>query len=231
MLSKFAPLLLLAFSASVAAAATPLIQVTGCNVQHATPNLPSGQTMLTVPSGEIVTNIGLGVGVQNYTCASTGTFTSVGALAELLDISCLFGTPVFGNLTTVAFDIFNASPAVTTQDVINALGGDKIVLGQHYFVTNPFTGSGVSPTFDFRAASKKGDPNAFVIANKTGDIPAPTGSQDIDWLELTGAIGDLAKHVFRIDTKAGQPPSTCTPNAFLSVKYTAQYWFYNSTSS
>lgn len=115
---------------------------------------------------------------------------------------------MFGNLTTVAFDIFNASPAVTTQDVINALGGDKIVLGQHYFVTNPFTGSGVSPTFDFRAASKKGDPNAFVIANKTGDIAAPTGPQDIDWLELTGAIGDLAKHIFRIDTKAGQPPST-----------------------
>ena len=77
MLSKFAPIVLLAFSASATAAATPLIQVTGCNVQHATPNLPSGQTMLTVPSGEIVTNIGLGVGVQNYTCASTGTFTFV----------------------------------------------------------------------------------------------------------------------------------------------------------
>lgn len=117
-------------------------------------------------------------------------------------------TPIFGSLTTDAFDIFNASTAITVNDVIKDLGGSFVVLGQHYFVTNPFTGSGVSPTFDFRAASKKGEADAFVIANKTGDLPAPTGSQDVDWLELTGAIGDLAKHVFRIDTKAGQAPST-----------------------
>lgn len=115
-------------------------------------------------------------------------------------------TPIFGSLTTDAFDIFNASTAITVNDVIKDLGGSFVVLGQHYFVTNPFTGSGVSPTFDFRAASKKGEADAFVIANKTGDLPAPTGSQDVDWLELTGAIGDLAKHVFRIDTKAGQAP-------------------------
>jgi len=227
MLTKLSSVLLLASLAS----ATPVIKFTGCNVQSANPNLPSGQTALTVPPGEVVENIALGVGVQNYTCSSTGTFTSVGAVAELLDISCLFGTSIFSDLTTDAFDIFNASKLITVDDVINALGGFSIVLGQHYFVTNPFTGSGVSPTFDFRAASKKGDPNAFVIANKTGDIAAPTGPQDIDWLELTGAIGDLAKHIFRIDTKAGQPPSSCTPGAAISVKYTAQYWFYNGTSS
>lgn len=75
MLAKLSSVLFLASSAF--AAATPLIQITGCNVQHANPNLPSGQTMLTVPTGEVVTNIGLGVGVQNYTCASTGTFTYV----------------------------------------------------------------------------------------------------------------------------------------------------------
>ena len=120
----------------------------------------------------------------------------------------MYGTPLFDALEVAAFALFNAEKSITVDDVISALGSSYPVLGQHYFVTNPFTGSGVSPTFDFRAASREGDPNAFVIANKTGDIPAPTGSQDVDWLELTGAIGDLAKHVFRLDTKAGQPPSS-----------------------
>jgi len=227
MFSKLSATLLLATLAS----ATPLFKITGCNMPNAKPNLPTNQTALAVPAAETVENIALGVGVQNYTCSSAGTFTSVGAVAELLDISCFVGTQEFGQLTTLAFDIFNATKSITVNDVIKALGSSFGVLGQHYFVTNPFTGTGVSPTFDFRAASRKGDPNAFVIANKTGDIPAPSGSQDVDWLELTGAIGDLAKHVFRIDTKAGQPPASCSPGAAISVKYTAQYWFYNGTST
>jgi len=212
--------------ASAAAAATPSIKVTGCNVQTVKPSLPSNQTQLTIPSGEKVENIALGLGVQNYSCATTGTYSSVGAVAELIDISCLHGTSLFNSIQVDAYEIFNATKSVTVNDVIKVLGSSSIVLGQHYFVTNPFTGTGVSPTFDFRANSKKGDPNAFVIANKTGDIPAPTGSKDVDWLELTGAEGQLAKHVFRIDTKAGQPPANCTPGSLLSVKYAAQYWFY-----
>jgi len=229
MFSKFSSVVLLAALTS----ATPLFKAPGCNcnVQTAKPTLPSGQTALTVPTGEVVKNIALGVGVQNYTCSTSGTFTSAGAVAELIDISCLFGSPKFGSLTTDAFKIFNASKQVTVTNVMNALSSSFVVLGQHYFVKNPFTGTGVSPTFDFRAASKKGDPNAFVIANKTGDVAAPSGPQDVDWLELIGAAGDLAKHVFRIDTTAGQPPSSCTPGAAISVKYTAQYWFYNGTST
>jgi len=227
MFSKLSSVVLLAALAS----ATPLFQFPGCNVQDVKPTLPSGQTALTVPTGEVVKNIALGVGVQNYTCSSAGAFTSVGAVAELIDISCFAGSSIFSSLTTDVFDIFNATKEITVNDVIDTLGGSFGVLGQHYFVTNPFTGTGVSPTFDFRAASKKGDPNAFVIANKTGDIAAPSGPQDVDWLELTGAAGDLAKHVFRIVTKAGQPPASCTPGAAISVKYTAQYWFFNGTST
>lgn len=165
---------------------------------------------------------------------------SVGAVAELLDISCAHGTPLFDPIESAAFSLFNAEKSITVDDVISALGSSFPVLGQHYFVTNPFTGSGVSPVFDFRAASRKGDPNAFVLANKTGDIVAPSGSQDVDWLELTGAQGKLAKHVFRLDTKAGQPPASvshqacvkaqsltliqCTPGSpLISVKYAAKY--------
>ena len=204
-----------------------------CSVQSAYLSLPRDQTALVIPSGESVEHIALGFGVQNYTCSSAGTYAyvpeilaaarmfytrhpirSVGAVAELLDISCLYGTKVFPALTASAFNVFNASKHITAQGVIAALGDSAAVLGQHYFVTNPFTGVGVSPTFDFRAASQAGDPDAYIIANKTGDVPAPTGSQDVDWLELAGAVGGLAKHVFRVDTKWGQPPASVSSAAF-----------------
>ena len=62
--------------------------------------------------------------------------------------------------------------------------------------------------FDARSTSHKGDPNAYVLANKTGDLLSPAGTQDVDWLQLTGVQGNLAKTVLRIDTQYGQPPSS-----------------------
>ena len=44
-----------------------------CSVASATPSLPAGQTNVTVPSGTPFM-VALGVGVQNYTCASTGAY-------------------------------------------------------------------------------------------------------------------------------------------------------------
>lgn len=172
---------------------------------------------------------------------------NIGAVAELLDISCLYKNSIaFEAAEDIAFTVFNESESVTVQEVITTLGSCFDVLGQHYFVPNPFTGSGNSPVFDFRAASEKGNPNAYVLANKTGDVPAPTGKQDVDWLQLVQAQGQLAKHVFRLETKAGQPPSSvsstpislphkrllpallmndqCTPGSpLISVKYAAKY--------
>jgi len=206
-----------------------------CPVSADKADLPSGQTTLTIPAGEKPAYVALGVGIQNYTCtASTGKYASVGAVAELFDASCLAESQsLFNGILDDVFDAWdsNAAKPFTIQQVEGAISksfASPLVLGQHYFVTNPFTGSGVSPVFDFRAASQKGNPNAFVLANKTGDLPAPTGAQDVDWLELTEAEGSLAKTVFRINTKAGQPPASCTPgSAEITVKYAAQYWFFN----
>jgi Protein of unknown function (DUF3455) len=93
-----------------------------------------------------------------------------------------------------------------------ALGPSPLVLGHHYFVKNPTPGgTGVSPTFDFRADSQKGNPNAFVIASKVGDITSPVDpTTNVDWLELKAidGQGSLAKYVFRILTVSGQPPSS-----------------------
>ena len=134
---------------------------------------------------------------------------SVGAVAELLDISCFYGTDKFLTIQDDAFEIFASHDQVTVEDLSVAFDGSCYVLGEHYFQPNPSgPATSLSPVFDFRADLLQGDPNAFVLANKVGDIPAPTGSQDVDYLELAQAEGDLAKHVFRVDTRAGQPPSS-----------------------
>jgi len=131
---------------------------------------------------------------------------SVGAIAELYDITTLYGTPEFYNIQDDAYEIWSICPS--TDPLASGLVAllqytFKIhPLGQHFFVN--FNG-GLSPKFDFTQST--GDPNAFVIAKKTGDLPAPS-SEDIDWLELMGVSGGLATEIFRVYTKAGKPPTT-----------------------
>lgn len=112
--------------------------------------------------------------------------------------------------------------------------------------TDPATGSpAISPVWDFTSGAEKGNAEAFVIAAVVGDIPAPTGKEDVDWLQLKNVEGELADTVYRIDTKGGQPPMSvsrvkslsytllvcsfcfcleCTADApLLSVKFTTKY--------
>ena len=134
---------------------------------------------------------------------------------------------------------------LTIGEVIKTLSYVKnpIVLGEHYFITNPITGTGLSPRWDFTSHAFKGNPNAFVVGNKTGDLAAPTGPQDIDWLYLKAIQGELANEVYRTDTRLGQPPASvgqvhsryfafslmnqyqCTPGdtSTTSVKYVSKY--------
>ncbi|KAF8585904.1 hypothetical protein K439DRAFT_1004890 [Ramaria rubella] len=197
-----------------------------CSVAKDKIPLPTGQTTLTVPTGVTPEFIAAGFGTQNYSCSAAGTFTSIGALAELFDASCVFDA--FQSACSK-----KASSAEETQASMRAaLGPNPTLLGHHYFVNNPVPGgTGLSPTFDFRADSEKGNPNAFVITSKIGDIPAPTDpTQNVDWLELMAipGQGSLAKNVFRILTIGGQPPSSCTPgSAPITVPYAASYWFFN----
>ncbi|KAE9408052.1 hypothetical protein BT96DRAFT_986271 [Gymnopus androsaceus JB14] len=100
------------------------------------------------------------------------------------------------------------------------------ILGQHYFVTNPVTGTGLSPKWDFTSAAFAGNPAAFVVGSKIDDVPAPINSAaNIDWLYLTNLTGTLANEIYRVDTQGGQPPTSCTPGSpEIFVKYTAMYW-------
>jgi len=203
---------------------------TGCNLSKARLSVPANQTVLTAPTGA-PSFIGLGVGVQNYTCNATSlTYSNVGAVAELFDISCLYGSPEFSKIQDDSYTLwFDAPSSVTAQDVISKLGSKPPVLGQHYFVPNPNPAPGspaISPKWDFTSGAEKGNPEAFVIAAKVGDLPAPS-KQDVDWLQLKKVQGELADTVYRVATKAGTPPASCTAGGpVLSVKYTSIYYLF-----
>lgn len=224
----FALTLLPVFFSLTAYAAPAALECSGCSTAGAVVDVPAGQTTL-VAMNKSVSFLALGVGVQNYTCASTGTYTSAGALAELVDISCLYKFPsVFNNISDYAIDLWSKAPAsVTTAELISKLSKVKnpIVLGQHYFITNPVTGTGLSAKWDFSSHLKNS--SAVVVGAKTGDVPSPTGSKDVDWLSLKAVPGQglLADQIFRTDTRLGQPPASCTPGSpNISVKYVAKYW-------
>lgn len=225
-----APILSILLATSALAAPS---QVAGCDASQKHMALPSGQTQLALPTTTVPSFVALGVGVQNYTCGSTSTFTyvrlgtfttcvthfslnsNVGAVAELFDLSCAKDSS-FGDLTDVAFAFWKVTPKdVTTQDIIKTLAfidpafKTPIILGQHYFVTNPTTGTGVSPKWDFTSASLKGHTDAFVVGARIGDLAAPTNpATNVDWLALNAAQGNLADEVFRVETRGGQPPSS-----------------------
>ena len=65
-------------------------------------------------------------------------------------------------------------------------------LGNHYFINSS---SVLTPEWDFRAGAAKGIPDAFVLGQKIADAPAPTGPDDVDWLQLKSISGSLATQV------------------------------------
>ncbi|KAJ3998791.1 putative malate dehydrogenase [Lentinula boryana] len=212
--------------ASFAAPATDSADAPRCNVSSAIIET----TGSTLPAPEYTPSfVGLGVGTQNYTCAASGTYTNVGALAEIFDISCLYGQPGFDDLTSVISLLWNAAPPVVTPSEIIAFGEKydlSFVLGEHYFVVNPVTGSGLNPKWDFTSHAFAGNPDAYVVGSKVDDVPAVTGTSDIDWLYLKNLTGSLANEIYRIETRGGQPPASCTPGSNnITVKYTSLYWF------
>lgn len=176
--------------------------------------------------------------------------SSVGAVADLYDISCLSKVPSFFNgIQDQAIAAWKALPA--SVKTMGPTANGYPLFGSHFFVTSP-SGTGLSPVWDARAASGKGKADAFVLAAKIANLPAPTGKGDVDWLQLKNVQGDLATQVYRTDTRGGQPPTSvcskspalllhfshclfvscvqCTPgSAPTSVKYVSKYWLFGGT--
>ncbi|KIK68624.1 hypothetical protein GYMLUDRAFT_68480 [Collybiopsis luxurians FD-317 M1] len=217
-------------SVSMAAPSTATGSSAVCDMSSASLNLPSG---VALPAPEYKTTfLGLGVGTQNYTCTSAGTYTNVGAYAEVYQLcSGIYKSPAFEDLTSITFAIWNNTPSSVSASELVELGevlDPSFILGEHYFVTNPVTGSGVTPKWDFTSHAFAGNPAAYVLGSKVADVPAPTSKSDVDWLKLTNltSTGTLANEIYRVETRGGQPPASCVPGSpEIYVKYTALYWF------
>jgi len=170
-------------------------------------------------------------------------------VALLFNIACIANTDLFQFVTELTLDEWERTDVTALQLIDSYISrNSSAALGVHEFVPNP-AGSGVPlPQFDFRMTSVLGgNPKAFIIAVKIGDILAPSPSTDVDWVELKGVQGELATTVIRINTAGGQPPASvrdiplqealwgfrldesltvmqCKPGSpDISVKYSAAY--------
>ncbi|KAJ2914554.1 hypothetical protein MD484_g5864, partial [Candolleomyces efflorescens] len=199
--------------ATVAAAAgtlsTSTMRLHGCPIEqnYSIASLPTALPAPTTPLYYITA----AVGTQNYTCSAAGNYTAAGAVAELFDISCLVGSPLFSTVQDYLLHMWKEAPAekLNYHSLVSTLAPletSGVVLGQHYFVPNPTTGQGLSPVWDFIPGLKK--PEAYVLAARTGGAPAPTNETDIDWLSLKSVSGSLATEVYRTDTREGKPPAS-----------------------
>jgi len=208
-------------------------QLTRCDVSSALLPLPSGQTILQQPANVPAHFIGVAFGVQNYTCSSASNYTSVGAVAELFDISCLYGSALFNTIQEPLFEAWSdLSPEITITEAINFLPYAipvDLIQAQHYFIPNP--AGGLSPVWDFRASQRfNGVNNALFVGKGRASLPDPVNAaENVAWLDVEHVSGDIATEVFRVHTVGGQPPTSCTPGTNISVKYTSQYWFYGGS--
>ncbi|KAI5481316.1 hypothetical protein MNV49_004938 [Pseudohyphozyma bogoriensis] len=80
---------------------------THCDATSFVPTFPSDA--LSVPAGDTPNFVAVGRGVQNYTC-SNATWTSIGAVASLYDVSC-YDSSTYADLVTSALSI----PTSTTK--------------------------------------------------------------------------------------------------------------------
>ena len=198
------------------------------------------------PTASLVSNsnvtlqyVGLGVGIQNYSCSSTtATPQAIGAIATLFDITEFLQVTkdTSSTLSNKYLKMYQkqscqANPTDLSdnscEESINALHFSE--LGKHYFAS--INGAGV-PSFDIYG-------QAFLSAQKVGDISAPDnaygggrqGFGAVDWLFLPSDGSSRSSglsEVYRINTAGGNPdPNGCqSGESVLTYKYAAEYWFY-----
>lgn len=144
--------------------------------------------------------------------------SSAGAVADLFDLSCLSKKDKsFENIQDSAYEAWTAAPGNSLVE----LGKKYKKLGAHFFIKN--NNGGISPVWDFRGDAAPDQPDAFVLAARVAGLKAPTGSQDVDWLQLKGVSGGLAASVYRTHTKGGPPPASVSTLFFLRFNFCSRY--------
>lgn len=185
-------------------------------------------------AGLVLRWIGLGVGTQNYTCAtadSTAVPASAGAVATLYDISALNNDPLASmkipSMSSLALGASMVSKSVLEM-YLRAMGYNK-ALGEHFFNET------MTPTFHL-SKLKNPVPAPELFSKKVANMPAPAtackgtkGEGAVDWLYLedVGTSISGVKAVYRVETAGGKAPATCAgQKSTVNVPYAAQYWFY-----
>jgi len=179
--------------------------------------------------------VGIGFGVQNYTCSADNVFVAAGAVAEIFNITSLANTntSLLSNISNEVFGYWNGSSDNTTiQQIIDSLPKyvpADTILAQHYFIGNE-TG-GLSPVWDFRATEKfKGDDDAVFVGKVLANASDADPTKNVPWLHLGKVSGNISDEVYRIFTVGGVAPSSCVNGTEdISVKYASQYWFYGGS--
>ncbi|KIR52204.1 hypothetical protein I315_05154 [Cryptococcus gattii Ru294] len=135
---------------------------------------------------------------SNYICIS-GAYASIGALANLFDVTCLYA------LTAGSID-----PSFSNSILPN-------------MVDTPGSTSAGSISPELVTDTDR------VLVSKVTTLDDPYNAAiNVPWLKLVavGSQGTYAKSVFRINTFQGKPPSSCTTeNKEISVQYASMYWF------
>ncbi|KAL7933282.1 hypothetical protein V8C35DRAFT_305417 [Trichoderma chlorosporum] len=248
---------LLALASATLALGTPVARDVVCRAPMADPPLPltgGAAELPPVPEGLSLKVIALGLGIQNYTCASVGaTAVSTGALAMFYDISLLYPESGPNSLT---IEKFNQLPAFAlNHDAVPLHFNDSTVgrveadspgasltrpftraapldLGDEYgklpFLGHHFFNSDGAPSFILARGSFN------VVAAKKASVPAP-GSADpgpmgtgaVAWLALDGNQNSKgATLVYRVETAGGNSHGCSKAAGQDSTTYAAQYWFY-----
>jgi hypothetical protein len=203
------------------------------------PLSPDQQAALGLPTTPL-SAVGLGFGVQNYTCSADNVFvwvpflrstlpgsvdnvicnSSTGAVGEVFDISWLAGgnDGLVYTVHDVLFNFWNSSQPglVTVQQLIDALPTvvpANTILDQHYFIGDG--AGGISPVWDSRATPKfEGNDDAVFVGKVVANASDPNPTQNVQWLHLVKVSGDIADEVYRMFTVGGVPPSSVS---FLSL--------------
>lgn len=202
-----------------------LEEVSGTNILDA--QMPAAPTALPTPDPSLqLFQVAIGVGTQNYSCAtndSSSTPSAVGALATLYNATEVAATcpETLSKLPGLAMAFNNEG------DVSRLFHAD--VTGHHYFLntTTPFFSVNISPHQHGTGAFSK----VAVSDAPSNSIKGPQdkGYGAVQWLYLQALPGmaQPIKAVYRLNTAGGDPPTTCEgqPPA-IEMPYAAEYWLY-----
>ncbi|EDU44867.1 repeatdomain containing protein [Pyrenophora tritici-repentis] len=195
------------------------------------------QSSLASPGDLDLKYVVLGIGTQNYTCASSddsATPGTTGAFATLYDIGSKLQDDwmakwKIGSIAPVALALQEWAPQLVDWSLQSQ--GFQHVTGHHFFAD---VAGNNTPTFSF---DKLSAPFPMIQVAKLGATDAPAnacrgknGLPAVPWLYLQHQAGITQggiNTVYRVETAGGNKPATCKgmPPSW-EVKYAAQYWVY-----